>query len=147
MNPEYAIIHHSLTADSGTVSWGAIRKWHTGVHPQSPHKWDDIGYHYGIELVENVYEVLVGRPENIKGAHCPAVNGKSIGICFVGNYDSGPPPDAMLDRAVRVFAPIICRLKIPWGNVRPHSDFDQKSCPGKMFPMEGFIDQMRRHMK
>lgn len=147
MIAEYVIIHHSLTADSGTVSWGAIRDWHTGRNPQSPNKWGDIGYHYGAELIGNHYEVLIGRPEDMNGAHCPAMNGRSIGICFVGNYDLAPPPDAMLDRAVRVFAPIIWRLKIPWENVRPHADFSEKSCPGRQFPMDSFVSQLRRTMR
>lgn len=143
MIPKYAIIHHSATADSGTVSWGAIRKWHTGKHPQSPNNWLDIGYHFGVERVDDEYEVLIGRPQDVQGAHCPPMNGQSIGICFVGNYDLEAPPEAMLDRAVAVFGPIIYRLGIPWENVRPHSDYSEKSCPGKLFPMQRFVQRMR----
>lgn len=139
MIPNYVIIHHSLTRDSGTVSWGAIRRYHTETNG-----WKDIGYHYGIELVENDYEVLVGRPQNIQGAHCPAVNSASLGICFVGNFDLAPPPDEMLIRAVNVFAPIIRSLGISWNNIYPHSKYSQKTCPGKMFPMDGFIRSLKQ---
>lgn len=147
MIPEYAIIHHSLTADSKTVSWSAIRDWHTGENPDSPLKWQDIGYHYGIELVGDHYEVLVGRPEDVQGAHCQGMNGKSIGICFVGNFDQGPPCDAMMKRAVSVFAPIIYRLHIPWENVQPHSKYSGKTCPGKLFPMDAFVRMLHNHMR
>ena len=144
MRPIKAIIHHSLTKDSETVSWGAIRKWHTGQHPDSPHKWDDIGYHYGIELVGDFYEVLVGRPVNVPGAHCKGWNSSSIGICFVGNYDLAPPPDAMMRRAVEVFSPVIALLQIPYEGIRPHSAYSSKTCPGKMFPMLSFVEALKR---
>lgn len=144
MRPTKAIIHHSLTEDSGTVSWGAIRKWHTGQHPQSPHKWNDIGYHFGIELVDDYYEVLVGRPIDVPGAHCEGWNKSSIGICFIGNFDIAPPPDAMMKRAVVVFAPIIANLQIPYEGIKPHSAYANKTCPGKMFPFERFVEALKR---
>ena len=144
MKPTHMIIHHSLTEDSATVSWTAIRAWHTGFHPQSPHRWHDIGYHYGIELVGDCYEVLVGRPEDAVGAHCIGMNGNSLGVCFVGNYDLAPPPDAMLARAVSVLAPVIRRNGIPFENVRPHSAYAAKSCPGSLFPMKRFVEALKR---
>lgn len=139
MNPFYAIIHHSLTEDSKTVSWGAIREYHTHTNG-----WADIGYHYGVELVGNYYEVLVGRPLNIPGAHCQGMNSQSIGICFVGNYDLVMPPDLMMSRAVSVFSPIIKGLDIPFENILPHSHFAPKTCPGTMFPMTKFIEALKR---
>ncbi len=144
MTPKYAIIHHSLTADSQTVSWGAIRRWHTGQHPQSPYKFEAIGYNFGVELIDKDYEVLVGRPEDVAGAHCRGMNQNSIGICFVGNFDLAPPPDAMMKRAVEVFAPIIRRLNIDFEYVRPHSAYAAKTCPGKLFPMQRFIKALVR---
>jgi hypothetical protein len=50
MNPEYIVIHHSLTPDNQTVSWNAIRRYHIDVN-----KWADIGYHYGIENINGAY--------------------------------------------------------------------------------------------
>ena len=144
MKPIKAIIHCSDTEDSGTVSWSAIRKWHTGAHPQSPHKWADIGYHYGVELIGDYYEVLVGRAENVQGAHCYGYNANSLGICFVGKFDKEPPADRMLMRAVEVFTPIVNRLMISYDEIKPHSFYEPgKSCPGKAFPMDRFIRSLK----
>jgi hypothetical protein len=56
--------------------------------------WSDIGYHLGIERVDNAYTVKFGRQLNQMGAHCKAdrMNHRSIGICCVGNFDEVKPP-------------------------------------------------------
>jgi len=138
MIPEKIIIHHSLTNDSQTVSWSAIRRYHI-----EENGWADIGYHYGVELIDDHYEVLMGRPELMAGAHCVGHNADSLGICFVGNYDLAPPPFAMMKRAVEVFYPIMRRLVIPPENVFGHRDFSQKTCPGAQFPLKRFRDALR----
>jgi len=138
MKPTRIIIHHSLTKDGSTVSWDAIRWYHT--HTMG---WRDIGYHAGIELVGARYEVLIGRMLDEQGAHTSGQNNDSLGICLVGNFDLAPPPPAQLDLAVR-FAGSLCRLlEIPSSRVYRHSDFAAKSCPGAMFPWDEFIRRIQ----
>lgn len=125
------IIHHSATKDSSTVSWGAIRRYHTQVNG-----WGSIGYHFGVELVSDVvasaYEILVGRPLALPGAHTAGHNAKSIGICMVGDFDQEPPPTAQLRQLknliedLRTVFPGITKLSF-------HRDYASKTCPGKMF--------------
>lgn len=138
MIPNRIIIHHSLTADGGTVSWDAIRRYH--VHTLG---WADIGYHFGIELVGPFYQCLVGRPLNVMGAHCAGENTGSVGICFVGNFDRELPRPDQLDLGVRVVRGLIEVLQITPADVYRHHDFAPKSCPGTRFPWEEFVRRLR----
>jgi N-acetylmuramoyl-L-alanine amidase len=45
--------------------------------------WADIGYNFVVGEDGNIYE---GRGWNAKGAHAPAYNGRSIGICIIGDF-------------------------------------------------------------
>jgi len=139
MIPKRVIIHHSLTKDSKTVTWSAIRRYHINQCG-----WYDIGYHYGVERIGANFEVLVGRPENVQGAHCAGHNSDSLGICFVGNFDLNPPPDAMMEKALEVFAPIIRRLHIPVSEIYTHNSLNpHKTCPGTMFPFDRFVAALK----
>lgn len=131
---EFIVIHHSLTRDSETVSWNAIRKYHIDVQ-----QWDDIGYHYGIELIGDRYETLIGRDSSFRGAHCIPVNKNSIGICCVGNYDEIAPPQSLLDRVVPLVRWLREVYQIPVNKIRGHREFaPDRTCPGVLFDMEHF---------
>jgi hypothetical protein len=134
MNPEMIIIHHSLTKDSGTVSWGAIRTYHT-----IDLGYDDIGYHAGCELVVNKghswYEILMGRDWNTPGAHTRGYNDRSLGFCFVGNFDECIPVDEILLTGAKLVKMWMRLFNIPIDQVWRHHTFaDYKSCPGTQFP-------------
>ncbi len=138
MIPSRIIVHHSLTADGQTVSWGAIRRYHVEVRG-----WADIGYHVGVELVGDRYEALIGRPPNLTGAHCAGQNLDSLGICMVGNFDLAPPPEAQLELAVRLVRGLLEILRLPKYAVRRHSDHAPgKSCPGRRFPWKEFLERI-----
>ncbi|MCK4786181.1 MAG: N-acetylmuramoyl-L-alanine amidase [Desulfobacteraceae bacterium] len=134
--PKRVIVHHSLTKDSGTVSWGAIRKYHTQTM-----KWTGIGYHAGVEQImsggELNYEVLMGRMWDRKGAHVRGHNHNSLSICFVGNYDKIAPRKEMLEAGAKIIALWLKLYGLTIDDIYTHHNFDiHKSCPGKMFDME-----------
>lgn len=144
MNPQYICIHHSLTKDGMTVDWEAIRKYHREING-----WSDIGYHYGIERVGKGLLLQVGRPESQPGAHTKEMhmNGKSLGICVVGNFDLAPPGLEVLRFLAEIVKRKIEEYGIPVQSVLGHREvgamagFDwkkgqYKSCPGKYFPMD-----------
>lgn len=123
------MLHHSFTDDSGTVSWSAIRRFH-----MQERGWNDIGYHFGVELVSDTYEALVGRALDTYGAHCPEgnCNRDAIGICLVGNFDKAPPPDQqMIVLRDRLLNPLMDEFGITADRIIFHREFAPwKSCPG-----------------
>lgn len=133
MKPERIIIHHSLTKDFGTVSWGVIRNYH-----MVECGWRDIGYHFGIEIVGNHEEILLGRMPNEIGAHCKGYN-RSIGICCVGNFDNEPPPEKIWRACRRLVRWLMVDFEMTNHMVVGHRELaSHKSCPGRMFDMDKF---------
>ena len=136
MNWDGIMIHHSLTKDSDSVSWGAIRRYHVATMG-----WQDIGYHAGIELVDSEYEILFGRRWDIPGAHCKEGNGNErfLGFCFVGNFDETVPSQMMMEIAVKRFVKPMFELNICKRFIVTHNQYaSYKSCPGILFPTEVF---------
>lgn len=139
MRPDKIILHHSATADSGTVSWNAIRRYHVNECA-----WTDIGYHFGIEFVEDKgdpqgsYEILVGRTLNRDGAHTTGHNSDSIGICFVGNFDTSPPSPGQWLQGIKLVKWLCRHYGIIPSNIFGHRNFANKTCPGKLFDLDKF---------
>jgi hypothetical protein len=165
MTPDAIVLHHSLTADSQTVSWNAIRRYHTswkykgriispdqvqdliekGASVERP--WSDIGYHYGIEQVDDRYEILVGRMMNQTGAHCPlqSMNRRALGICFIGDFDKTPVPDAQWILGVRLVRSLMAILHIGSDRIYGHRELaPYKSCPGTKFDLDQFRSELAR---
>ncbi len=157
MRPEYIIIHHSLTSDGREVSWNAIRNYHMnwkyegniitrdeaykligqGVKGIQP-PWRNIGYHGGIELVGDRYEFFMGRVWDEPGAHCPkdGMNGKSLGICFVGNFDNNAVHDEQWNLGITVLRFIKRLYNIQTNKIYGHGEWSHdKTCPGTKFDM------------
>jgi hypothetical protein len=135
MNWRYLMLHHSLTADSETVSWSAIRRFHTNTLG-----WRDVGYHAGVEQVGSDYETLLGRPWNQIGAHCRqgGMNRQAFGLCLVGNFDELPPPPTQWLAAVRLARMLIGLFDVPVGNIVGHRDYAPKTCPRRAFDLDEF---------
>ena len=164
MKPDTIILHHSATEDGPSVSWGLIRRYHTSwrclgrivtaeevqalnlrfLPVEAP--WDDIGYHFGIELAGAAHEILAGRMPDVQGAHCieHGMNRRSIGICFVGNFDLTPVPESMWQAGVTLVRYLMRALGIDAARVYGHREFAlHKNCPGRLFD----LDQFRRDLR
>lgn len=161
MRPTHIILHHSATEDGRTFSWPAMRTYHmswrhdgrivspaelpilqaAGVRVEAP--WRDIGYHYGIELVDKAVEIVVGRMQDESGAHCIGMNDKSLGVCFVGNFDQAEPPREAWNAGLRLVRSLCKVFGIPRENVMGHRDFAEKTCPGRKFDLALFRSQLK----
>lgn len=134
----HVMIHHSLTPDGATVSWGSIRHYHVAMKG-----WADIGYHFGIEMVESggrhYLEVLRGRPLSMPGAHCRegGMNRLAIGVCLVGDYDDAAPSDDRVGLLVSLVRDLTAVFTIPPENIVAHRDYaPYKTCPGSAFDLD-----------
>jgi len=142
--PDSIIIHHSLTIDGKTLSWGAIRRYHIDIN-----RWDDIGYHFGIELAISQYEILLGRMVDVEGAHCSphGYNRKSIGICLVGNFNEHMPPPEQIQKAVDLVLFLMRQYGISVDRVFGHREIDtRRTCPGDMMGMHNFRQEIKRRL-
>jgi N-acetylmuramoyl-L-alanine amidase len=130
---DHIILHCSATRDSGTVSWDAIRRFHTDIRG-----WSDIGYHFGVEEVNGVLAILRGRNMFTQGAHCRAggMNSHSIGVCVVGDYDLEPPDPYRVSVTLDLLTKLCFVLSIPAAHVLGHGELEvSKSCPGTTWNM------------
>jgi hypothetical protein len=139
----HLVLHHSLTKDSKTVSWDAIRRYHV-----EHNGWRAIGYHLGVELVGDHYEMFSGRPllDRAAAAYQRNMNRLGVHVCFVGDYDKEPPPLDMLQFAAPLLADICEALQIPVDgtHVIGHREVaPYKSCPGTKFNIEAFISLLK----
>ena len=83
---DYVIIHHSDNPN-GCSTESACQRLIKNI--QSDHKgrrnFSDIGYNFIIGGDGNIYE---GRGWGYQGSHAPNYNRNSIGIVFLGNFES-----------------------------------------------------------
>ncbi len=152
MIPDTIILHHSAGEDAPSLQWPGIKRYHTsyridghiveraewerrraaGEPGHFESAWADIGYHAGIELVGKEYLVMMGRPWDKPGAHCPGYNARALGFCFVGDFSlSAPLPEKLIDEAAKHLA-FWCRLfNIKPENIRLHRELGNTKCPGE----------------
>ena len=155
---KYIVIHHSLTKDGKVVDTQAIRRYHmswayrnnivsrekamqliaSGKRVKRP--WIDIGYHFVSEtIINNDWEILVGRVLNQVGAHTRGRNRDSLGICAVGNYDIIKPPEELIMKLSKFTKSLMEVFDIPISNVLGHCEINSnKTCPGRMFDLNSF---------
>lgn len=127
---DWIVIHHSATPVGGAVRFGKEHK---------AKGWDELGYHFvvgnGTDTANGQVEVGTRWPKQKQGAHCRTpdndFNERGIGICLVGNFDTGRPSDAQLKAVAKLVAYLQKTYKIPASHVIGHGDAKATDCPGK----------------
>lgn len=118
------IIHCSATKEGNPVTVDDIRRWHV-----QGRGWNDIGYHYVIELDGTVKQ---GRPQIAQGAHCFGQNENSIGVCYVGGLDEDmKPKDTRTPEQKEALKSLIFKIQsvFPEATIHGHNEFSAKACP------------------
>ena len=126
-------IHHTSVEHNQDVE--TIHNFHFNTNG-----WLAIGYHFYIMQGGEIYE---GRPLNKRGAHIRGENHRSIGVCVAGNFDvqdiikDFPEQYQSLVKLLRWL-----KSEYPHANIKPHTHFSGKTCPGSNFPMDKLINDV-----
>lgn len=114
------IVHHTATAPT---TWTNVARYHVQTKG-----WPGIGYHFGIEssgLVSYLGSIETWR------YHAGNANGDSIGVCFMGNFETTDMPTSA---ALGSYARLLSALEVFLGRrlkVQGHRDVGETVCPGR----------------
>jgi len=137
----HLIVHHSATANTAT-SWAAVVRSFWDFHVNT-NGWADIGYNWLIDPNGVVYE---GRGDNVLGAHFCGTNGRTMGVCVIGDFTNVVPTQAALDQLRNLLAWKACNINadplstllhtgsgLTLNRISGHRDgVCSTSCPGNM---------------
>ena len=127
----FITIHHTA---SETATPEEIHRWHLN------NGWHGFGYN---EYIRKDGTEYIGRGDHI-GAHTANMNSKTYGICAEGNYDvQEKMPKAQLEAMIERVKVNIPRFK-NFEGIERHSEFYNKSCPGRHFPFEKLVAKIEK---
>ncbi|XP_043527024.1 peptidoglycan-recognition protein LC-like isoform X2 [Frieseomelitta varia] len=95
----YVIISHTVTEFCETQSECTFFVRNMQTYHIESRKWSDISYNF---LVGGDGYVYVGRSWDYMGAHAFGFNNRSIGISFIGTFNTVVPPKSQLYAAQRI---------------------------------------------
>ena len=141
----YIVIHHSATP-SGTLA--SIAQGHRD------RGFQEAGYHF---LINNgrapgtMDGEITPTPrwlDQLAGAHTnvrehPEFNTEGIGICLIGDLERQAPTPAQMASLEILVKALHDRCGIPLERIVGHGEVKNTQCPGKLFPMELFLMELR----
>lgn len=83
----HIIVHHSATNYSAGTDYAQVVYSYWDYHVNT-HGWNDIGYNWLVDPNGVLYE---GRGDGIQGAHFSCMNGHTMGVCVIGNFETATP--------------------------------------------------------
>lgn len=119
------VVHHSAS-DSATTKKADIERWH------KQRGFSQIGYH---KVIEGDGSIVNGRPETVPGAHAKGANHASLGVCVVGNFETGSPSAIQTNSLVTILTDWCKTHKLDATSIYGHFNVPGSStktnCPGK----------------
>jgi len=145
---KYIVIHHSAGA-YGNIEF--LQKVHRERQSNDP--LDAIPYHY---IVGNGNGLGVGviksdwrKTWNIWGMHVSVHNFdrnfRGLGICLIGNFETKHVSAKQYEAVVKLTKELMEKYNISVENISGHgyTKGESTKCPGKHFPMERFLRDLR----
>lgn len=141
----YIVVHHSA-GDFGDVE--LLRRVHRERFPNE--RLGMIPYHF---LIGNGNGLDMGEiveterwKNDLWGAHVrgAARNARGIGVCLIGNYDTGEVPGAQYAALVSLVRDLAEAHRIRRDNITLHGETpgEQTVCPGRNFPRARFFQDI-----
>ncbi len=144
---DYIILHHSATPPRLNTSDKTGEKIAQAICERSRIRWEKefplykCDYHF---LIGPEGDIFKGQTIELPAWHATnyKINLSSIGICFLGNFQTGTMRKAQFESGVNLVKKLIFEYKIPVKNVLRHKDVisditghaNSTLCPGKNFP-------------
>jgi len=133
---KHVVVHHTATA-VGTFK-GIDRD-----HRQRRHMENGIAYHFLIGNGKGMKdgEIKASRRwrEQLQGGHLASeeLNMISLGICLVGNFETGQPSSRQLQSLASLINYLLPRCRLGRSAVKTHQQINTvfTVCPGRKFPM------------
>jgi len=126
---KWIVIHHSDTTLGSAASFD---RYHREVH-----HWQSLGYDFVIDNgrgeTDGLVEVGPRWTRQETGAHAGVLeyNEYGIGICLVGDFQTGRPTAAQLRSLARLNAFLMRAYHIPLDRIIGHRDAKKTNCPGR----------------
>ena len=133
---KYIVVHHSA-GDAGSEQIFDVEHRNRG--------WDSVGYDFvignGHGSRDGSIEVTVRWEKQKRGAHAGVdeYNKHGIGICLVGNFETGYPTEKQMASLVSLVSYLQEKCHIPTSNILLHRHIKNTKCPGENFPFYWFI--------
>jgi N-acetyl-anhydromuramyl-L-alanine amidase AmpD len=131
---ETLVIHHSAVPPS--VGPQRIAQYHV-----KNLDWPGIGYHFLVAEDGILYQ---GNELTTVSHHAAGMNTRSMGICFLGNFNKVVPPPAQLKAGAHLVAWLLQELDLDLDTVKGHQEFMGTACPGKQWLKDKQWKQMLR---
>lgn len=133
---QQVIIHHTTGPITQTPK--TVANYHIGPNHISNEGIPGIAYHFIIDRAANVFQT--NDLETISW-HVSGQNTRSIGVCFIGDYDELAPTTKQMLQLIKLIRYLNRKLgKIL--DIAGHRDYASKSCPGDLVDTDWIRQQI-----
>ncbi len=138
-------IHHEGSVPFESNDRRAVARRIEGIrrHHRQELGWADIGYHYVLDRLGEVWEA---RSLEHQGAHAGtlALNEGNLGVVILGNYNDQPLNSSQKEGLEDALETWMNRFGVEVDDVQLHGDLKQTDCPGTAV-RDWFVDWQTRY--